>query len=334
MPSDTFSNGAFTFFRTTSVCHPLTPAEIARLAQSHGLPAACIPVYAGDRAVVSRAIQATSTKVSKQGWLLRPLKQAKHAVSYGIVKEDKDREARNLDYHHEAGMFWCDEQGNGHAIEGDHWIAQEANATYQRLRGCIDKPDWTQTISTYIVETCQAQPLRDDGRVWWVATTQLAHVRQFQAFLQSVGIQLVLAEVESESVAVVRDAAQETLSEQLDALQAQVAAFDGEQKPSNYQARLQDIVKLKARAGAYKAALGIGVEHAEAILEQLERQVQGLLTVRQATVVHRNGQKTTACQYSTETAAIRIEEARTTLHAIPTLQPSIVTSWAHPTFTW
>ena len=354
MAADKFSNGAFTFFRTTPLCTPMLPSEIARLAQAHNLPPTCIPVYAGDRAVVSRAIQATSTKVSKQGWLLRPLKQSKHAVSYGIVKEDKDRDATSLDYHHEAGLFWCDENGNGHTIEGQHWIAQEADQAYQSLRERIDRPDWTQTISTYLVDTCQAQPLREDGRIWWLAPSYLPRARQLQAFLQDVGIQLVLAEVESEAVTVVRDAAQETLAEQLDALQAQVAQFDGKQKPSNYRERITEIVALKAKANAYKAALGIGVEQAQAMLDQLETQVRGMLDIRQSTVVHRSGRTSasgtpgsqpvdTLAQSFGATPNPYPYTTRQAHHeagvmaqgdTIPTLQPSVVTSWAQPTFSW
>jgi hypothetical protein len=125
--------------------------------------------------------------------------------------------------------------------------------------------------------------------VYYIPPQRLREVQTLATFLQAVGLQLLICELEPEAVAVVQQAASETLAQQLETLQAQVNAFDGTQKPSNYQTRIAEIVALKSRAEAYKGALGIGVEHAQALLAQLEAQVSQLLDVRQQTVVHRSG---------------------------------------------
>ena len=296
--STKYHNGAFTFFRTTSACQPMLPSEIEHLAQQHSLPASLIPQYAGDRAIVSRAITQTASKVSRQGWLLRPISQTKHKVVYGIVQEARDEERERLDHTHEATVTWTDEYNKGHSIITDHigilgqeapTIGQAVETAYQSLRGRIGPADWTATISAHLTQTYYAQQMREDGRVWWLPPSGIPQARQLQGFLQAVGISLVLCEVEAEAVSVVQQAAQESLADQLQALQDEVAAFDGKQKPSNYRNRMAEIVELRKRAVVYHETLSVGVEQAQAILDELERQVREFLDVRENTVIHRKG---------------------------------------------
>ncbi len=344
MAAEKFSNGAFVFTRISKACIPMLPADLEALARQHGLPLSLIPPYAGDRAIVSRAISATATAVSKQGWLLRPLKQSKHEVSYGVVREVKGEASTKLDYAHTYTLAWSDEGGNGVHITSKGSVPCEvithADDIYQSLRNRIAAPDWTAAVTDYLINACCAQSMRESGVVYFVPSMALPTLVPLTAFLATVGISLMTCEIEAEALPVVAQAAQEGLADQLDALQTQVAAFDGEQKPSNYKARLEEIVKLRGRALAYQAALGIGVDQATAILAQLETQVQGLLTVRQSTVVHRSSAKSargTPGSAPVETLAPR-GGAPTTLHSlpplahIPTLSPSIVT--AQGGFSW
>jgi hypothetical protein len=330
-----FQRGSFVFYRVQSSCQPMTPLEIEALAAAHGISRAIVPAYSGDRNQVTRAISQTSAHLSKQGWLLRPITQTKTCVQYGVVREVK---GQKLDYAHTYTLEWSNEGGNGHAITSKGNvpcdIITRVDEAYQAIRGKIVGGDWTESLTAYLVGHCCAQAMREDGRVYFVPAGHMDSLTPLTAFLAAVGISLVLAEIEAEAVPVVQQAASEGLAEQLDALQAQVAQFDGKQKPSNYRERIAEIVALKAKANAYKAALGIGVEQAQAILDALETQVRGMLEIRQSTVVHRSGQKTTAVQYSTETANIRAEDARAALQTIPTLQPSVVTSWAQGGFSW
>jgi hypothetical protein len=83
--------------------------------------------------------------------------------------------------------------------------------------------------------------------------------------------------------------AQDSLAEQIAALEAEAAAFDGTQKPSTYERRLGEYQRLRERALLYRDALGLGVERAEEVLEQLEQKVIAMLDLRHQTVVHRDG---------------------------------------------
>ena len=267
----------------------MLPGEIERLVAQHSLPSSIVPQYAGDRQQVSRAIIAVSSKRSKQGWLLRPIKQGRHDVLYGIIRETKHTESEYLDHIQEERIRWSDEGGNGQYVEGKHQIACEVNTAYQALRGRICPGDWTDTLANYLVAECQGFAFREDGRVYWCPESALPSLTPLSAFLEQVGISLAVCEVEAEARTVVQQAAQESLADKLQMLQDDVAAFDGKQKPSNYKRRIEEIVNLRKRATVYHEALQVGVDQAQAILTQLEDQVQTLLDVRENTVVHRSG---------------------------------------------
>jgi hypothetical protein len=84
-------------------------------------------------------------------------------------------------------------------------------------------------------------------------------VRRLGAFLQEIGIDLVLCELEPEVRPVVEQVAHDSLDEQISALEAEVQEFDGTQKPSTYARRLDDYQRLRERAVLYRDALGLGL---------------------------------------------------------------------------
>ena len=285
--SQKYTNGAFVFYRAGSACQPMLPDEIERLAQQYSLPTSIIPQYAGDRQQVSRAINKTKAGLAKQGFTLTALVTRDHEVRYRINALHKENEQGDMPY--EALVTWTDEHGNGQCIEGTHQIACDVNNAFQAIRGRICPGDWTDALAYYLVSECQGFAFREDGRVYWIPEAHLPRLVPLMAFLAQVGISLVVCEVEAEVRTVVQQAAQESLADKLQTLQEDVAAFDGTQKPSNYKRRIAEIVTLRKRATVYAEALQVGVDQAQAILTQLEDQVQTLLDVRENTVVHRNG---------------------------------------------
>ena len=284
-----YKDGAFVFHRASSACIPMLPSEIERLAAQHNLPASIVPQYAGDRAQVSRAISATTSRAQKQGWQLTSIKTGRHEVVYGISLIERDQTLERVDFTFDARLRWSDEAGNGQYVEGTHQIACDVDTAYQAIRGRICPGDWTDALTTYLVGECAAFAFREDGRVYWCPSTTMHTLAALGAFLEQVGISLVVCEVESETRTVVQQAAQESLADRLQQLQDEVSNFDGKQKPSNYKRRIEEIVGLRKRATVYAEALQVGVDQAQAILAQLEAQVQTLLDVRENTVVHRSG---------------------------------------------
>lgn len=289
--SEKYKDGAFVFYRVSSQCQPMTPADIERLAAQHSLPASIVPEYAGDRQQVSRAIGQGSAQVSKQGWMLRPIKQTRHEVVYGVVLERKDKGNEILEHNQEGTMHWTDEHGNGahitHRYAASHSIIDLVDAAYQALRGKICPGDWTGALTTYLVQECYAQAVRDDGRIYWCAPAYVARLAPLTDFLGAVGISLVVCELEANAVSVVQEAAAEGLADQLARLTTDVAALqDGEKhKPSNHKRRLADIVDLRKRAMVYQATLGIATESVAHALAQLEAATQQALTLSLAGVV-------------------------------------------------
>jgi len=221
--------------------------------------------------------------------MLRPIKQSKSEVVYGIVKEEKNQSSERLNYDHEALITWNNEGGNGDYIKGSHEIAVKVDEAYRALRFHVVAADWTESLTSYLVGDCVAQAIREDGRVYWVAPQHLASVRQLQPFLEAVGISLVLCEVEAESKTVVQQAAQEGLAEQLDTLQKEIDAFDGQQKPSTYRLRVEALQNLRKRATVYAGTLGIATDHVQASIDQLETIAQRMLSIRETTVIHKDG---------------------------------------------
>jgi len=161
-------------------------------------------------------------------------------------------------------------------------------ATYSELRGKLVGEDWTNTV-TVELERLGAVPFREDGRVYWCPPQSLKAASKLRAFLEEIGLVLVIAEVESEVKTVVKDVVSESVADQLAYLTQEVEAFDGKQKPSTYTRRLEEYQRLRQKAILYRDSLGIGVEQAVNALEELEARVGSMLDIRKTTVVHRNG---------------------------------------------
>jgi len=282
-----FISGAFVFTRPRRNIQPRDPAELAPLAVKHGLEEGIIPPYAGDRACIGRAIQQTSSGLYREGFLLRPIKRNGGEVLYGIVREKRDEATEHLDHNHEATVRWGAEP-NPAVVQGDHPIAMRVADAYRSMRSMIVAEDWSAAITQFL-ESKGAVGVRGDGRVYWCPPQRIEDVRRLQAFLQEVGIDLILCELEIETRSVVQDVVAESLEEQLDKFQAEVHEFDGTQKPSTYTRRLEEYKTLRERAILYKSALGIGVERTELVLAELETKVNTMLDLRRTTVVHRDG---------------------------------------------
>lgn len=283
-----WSNGAFVFVRAVGL-KPYDPQDVRDMATAMGVDENVVPEYAGDRATVARAINACNSGLSRSGWLVRSIKRSHTHVLYGIVREDKNAADETLDHEFESTLEWKKEP-TGDSIEGDHHVAQKINAEYQRLRGNIIPADWTKTLTSYLTSDCSATGMRDDGRVYWVPPQTLDKVRTLRDFLKSIGIHVVLAEIESEVREVVKEAARESLTEKLTALQAEVEAFDGKQKPSTYAKRIEEAQSLRKQAVLYKEALGVAVDKTVSILDTLELHTERLLDIRESCTISRSGE--------------------------------------------
>ena len=286
MTEKKFSTGAFAFTHTAGL-EPRDPAEVIALAQARGIPENVVPQYAGDRASVMRAIQRTAVSVARDGVLLRPIKRTADEVVYGIVNEHRDEAEERLDHSFASTVRWSAEPDPA-LVLGDHAVARRVCDAYAGLRGKIVADDWSASIVARLLALGVA-PMRADGRVYWVPPQRLDDVRQLGAFLHEVGIDLVLCEIEPETRTVVESVASASLDEELERLEVEAREFDGKQKPSTYERRLEEYQQLRQRAGLYRDALGIGVERAEQVLTALAHKVEAMLDVRLQTTVHRDG---------------------------------------------
>jgi hypothetical protein len=286
MSENKFMNGAFVFVRASGL-EPRSPDELLPIACAHGIDARVIPEYVGDRATFSRAITNTSKGLTREGFLLRPIRRTSSEVVYGIVKEEKNEAIRRVDHEFEATVSWNAEPDPS-LVVGEHVVAQRVNSAFQQLRGKIIADDWSGSITTYL-ERHDAARVRGDGRVYWVPPQRLNDIKRIGAFLQDIGIDLVLCEIEPEIQTVVQDVAKVSIEEELDRLQEEADGFDGRQKPSTYTRRLEEYQRLRQRAVLYRDALGVGSERAQKVLDELEQRVSSMLTLRKQTVVHRDG---------------------------------------------
>jgi Family of unknown function (DUF6744) len=284
MQQDKFRTGAFVFIRARGI-QPRDPDDLPPLAAQHGIPTDFIPTYAGDRTAIGRAISQASSGLHREGFLLRPITRTSTEVVYGVVREDRDEAEQKLDHDFEATVSWSAEPDPS-VIKGDHRIARRVADAYQTLRDKITADDWSSSITSFL-ETHDAARVRGDGRVYWIPPQRLDDIRSFGALLADVGIDIVLAEICAESRTVVEQVAQNSLDEQLVRLETEVELFDGTQKPSTYQRRLDEYQRLRERAGLYRDALGLGISRAERVLTDLEQKVSTMLNLRRQTVIHR-----------------------------------------------
>jgi hypothetical protein len=304
-----FSNGSFVFYRTRSSLQPMLPTQIEGIALQYGIPETIVPAYAGDRATIARAISQVTSKVSKQGWVLTRITTEGKRVVYGISQKDVDQERETVDFTYEANVLWDLAQDQGDKVHGDHDVAMQVNLAYQDLRGKIVASDWTESLTSYLTGTCQATPMREDGRVYWVPPTTQDKLNILAKFLAEVGIDVCICEIEPENRVVVQAAVQDNMASQIQALQDEVAEFDGTQRQRTYRERLTQYQGLRKRAIMYRDVLGIGVRDLEDALSELERKVADLMQVRQGTTIHPDG-STTVVDMSLETASFgEAEEA-------------------------
>lgn len=280
MSSHRFKNGAFVFTRARGV-EPRAPEELEPLLAKHGIRSEFVPQYPGDRAAVGRAFAAAKSGLSKDGLLLRPIKRSATELVYGVVKETPDVVDQRIDHEFEAVISWSAEPDPS-AVRGDHVLAVRVAAFYRDLRGKITSDDWSGAISSYL-DQHDAARVRSDGRIFWVPPQRIEPIRRLAAFLEEIGIDLILCELEPEVRTVVQGVARENLEEQLSRLQAEVAAFDGKQRPSTYARRLDEFQKLRERALLYRDALGMGVDQAEQVLAELEDRVEAMFELRTST---------------------------------------------------
>jgi hypothetical protein len=287
---ETYTDGAFVFYRVSRgmADQAHDPETVRATAASYGLPPHVVPDYAGDRAAVARAISRITSGLSRQGWQLTSIKTARHDVVYGISAIQRDREAERVDFTFNDRLRWTDEHGNGHRVEGGHDIARRVDAEYQKLRGKIIAPDWTAAITDYLLSTCQAVSMRDDGRIYWAPPQHQDKIATFSQLLQSVNISLVRCAIEAEHKTVVHQAAADSLYDKITELEQDAEAFDGSQNAATYKRRLEMYSELRKRATTYREALGIGVDKAQSVLDRLEAEVSTMLNIRQGTVIPRH----------------------------------------------
>jgi hypothetical protein len=302
---------------------PACPKIFITPAARHHIDPAFIPEYAGDRTAIGRAISQASSGLHREGFLLRPIKRTNTEVVYGIVREQRDEADQRVDHDFEASVAWSSEPDPS-VVRGEHPVAQRVADAYAELRGKITAEDWSSVIVAYL-EAHDAARVRGDGRVYWVPPQRLDEVRRFGAFLAEVGIDLVLCEIESESHTVVEQVAADSLDEQLDRLQQEAEQFDGTQKPSTYARRLDEYQRLRERALLYRSALGVGVDRATQVLNELEHKVSTMLDLRQQTVIHRNGSVDGPAPQTAEAAPVCIRFAGARFAPAISDDPSILT---------
>ena len=290
--SSSYTHGAFIFTRARGIS-AISTEEAITLAAKHGVSEEFVPTYPGDRCAVSRAIDSVKAGLQqKENLALLPIVQRNDEVAWGIIEANKTKLAAGEDPEFIAALRWQAEPDPS-IIQGEHDVAKRVALKYADLRGKVVADDWTKSITSFFDQHHVAR-VRGDGRIFWAPPQQLEAIRQFRAFISEVGIDLVICEVQGEHTTVVQAVASESLAEQLQKLEAEVAAFDGSQKPSTYTKRLEEYQSLRERAGLYRDALGIGVETAVQVLKDLEVKVQTMLDVRKTVTIHRSGETTAA----------------------------------------
>jgi hypothetical protein len=204
---------------------------------------------------------------------------------FSIIAKRRNDALLRVDTEFRASVAWSDEAPD--EVEGDHPVAGRVRETFDRLRDRVVADDWTAKLIAYLTGTMRAVSMRDDGRVYWVPPQHIDDVAALRAFLKDCGIDLVLAPITETATKVVRAAAGASIADEIARLRAVVADFDGKQKPSNYESRLAEFAALRDRAVLYREALSVGVDEAQAALDELEQKVEAFLMERTSTVLHR-----------------------------------------------
>jgi len=201
---------------------------------------------------------------------------------WGIIKEDRDEEGKLISHSQEGTIEW--HEGMPISYEYSSFealgICRRVVDAFSKFQGKVITDDWGEAIRNWLLDN-DSTPLRPDGRIFWIPPQRKAEMLAFEKLLLEGGVSLVVLEVATpQAIEVVKESASESLDSSLESLIQEVGSFDGTQRPSTYEKRLQEYQKLKERAILYRDALGIGVEKAIQALESLESKVEALFNIR------------------------------------------------------
>jgi hypothetical protein len=148
MTNTKFATGAFVFTRARGL-QPRDPDDLQPIARQHNIDPAFVPSYAGDRVALGRAIAQSSSGLTKEGFLLRPITRSASEVVYGIVHEQRDEADQRLEHEFAATVAWSGEPDPA-LVRGDHPIARRVADAYGELRGKVVADDWSSSVTSYL----------------------------------------------------------------------------------------------------------------------------------------------------------------------------------------
>jgi hypothetical protein len=263
----------------------LADAEISRSRlEAAWLAAGLSPNHLPEPPTPEKALKLAvrESQVGQSHHLIRLGKEDDNELVFAVLAEQRDGSG-NVELQQEARIT-LDRNSTRH-LQTDapgHGIVTSVLDAYDRLLFTHTADDVRRAL-VKVLNSCAAITLREHGGVYWVPAPYADTVRRLQNAVSSIGrsrLDVVPIHATPESTAALGDAARASITDDLTTLRAEIDGFLKlpPDRPSTLMRRLQTFEELRSKARLYHSVLQVQVSDLETTLDELTRNVEGLLS--------------------------------------------------------
>jgi hypothetical protein len=256
--------------------------QLVDLARREGLDEKYIPAEVKPTAAFRRAWRHVATKLPK-GLLLRPIAETDDVVLIGLVREQANERAQDLEYDVAAKICF---HKTTHVVSADveNQVTAEIDRMYRHHQAHTTE-DIRLMLTGFLAEA--GVSLRESGGVYFVPAAYQNSLDALCAVVQTVGhnatYQLPIADSEA-TCSTLREVAERTLDAELQQLQADLERYDhATVRPSTLERKLTDFEDLRTRVGLFARVLSFKAEAFTKKIEIIQSNLRQQLDNREPT---------------------------------------------------
>lgn len=230
-------------------------------------------------------LAARSAALGQTERLVRLGLESESQIVFGVVRESRHDDG-SLTYIQEARVFLDRNTEKVATDNPGHDLAGGILARFVELRDTHPSDDVRRAMMN-VLNSCAAITLRDHGGVYWCPNPHAATLRRLQSAIEKIGssrVYLLPVYGSAEATSALGELAVTAITEELNALQAEVEAFKTSppERQSTLIRRLDAFEELKNRAELYRTVLAVTVTDLDSTLTSLTASVEELLNQKAA----------------------------------------------------
>lgn len=267
----------------------ITRSRLARLFDEHKLSRDYMPPPIVGHAAFRKAVAAV--KLGKSGVLVRFIKESPQEIIYGVVRENVDDAAEDLNYKVKSKIVFR-KRTESVVLRGNHPIARDVKMLFEEYKDTYIHVDIRRWLVRMVNEHMDAVVLRLNGGVYFIPDTHtklLSRVRQVISDLPGRSDFVVTPIFDStETTANLGPATHDALAEEIARINQEIEEFKVKlPRRDTLKRRLEDFGKLKARAQLFSDMLRFTSEDLVEGIRDLDTIVEDLLGKAEAEAVRK-----------------------------------------------